>query len=162
MRKTLLAMDVNDVADGIRNFQDAVSQSLDLQERITNAHAWYAIKNGDRSWIFAFSKWCGYCGMTTSLYLDSYKELNGRLTEHRLKQWFTQVPDGTPLHRELVQALHTFAARFGRQPNASIRISVVPNIITADEGAPADFVRLLIKVVRSLPPDQRALFDSGI
>jgi uncharacterized protein (DUF433 family) len=50
---------------------------------------------------------------------------DGRRTERLLKEWFEEVDPGTPLGRELNEALREFSARWGRSPRSPVRISVL-------------------------------------
>lgn len=154
-RKPLVALGPEDVASGVHSFPPAVAASPALQERLANARAWYAVRNSEGGWTLAPSKWAGYVAMTAERYLEDSDAMDGRLTEKRLRQWFTPLAAGTDLHKELMAELRGFLASYGKQPNSAVRISVLPDH-PGEAPEADDLVALLVRVAKALPPGQRS------
>ncbi len=153
-RVRLLAMGSDDVAESVRSFPAALRGSAELQDRLPNARAWYALQDNGR-WVFAPSKWAGYKGMTAEWYLNASRDmLDGRKTEKRLRQWFTPVAARSPQHAELQNALAAFLGEYGKEPNGVARISVITAPDSADDEG--DLVDLLVRIVRRLDGAQQA------
>ena len=152
-RVHLLAMGSDDVIQSVRSFPAALKGSAELQDRLPNARAWYALEDNGR-WIFAPSKWAGYKGMTAERYLNASREmLDGRKTEKRLRQWFTPVAARSPQHAELQNALAAFLGEYGKEPNGVARISVITAADASDDED--DLVDLLVRVIRRLDGAQQ-------
>jgi uncharacterized protein (DUF433 family) len=111
-------------AANIQRFASEFEKNTALQERVTLAHDWYAVRAAGR-WIFGHSKFIGYDNNNAARYLAIYRDTNGGRTESRLRNWFEPVDLGTPLGRELAEALKSFLARKGRVPRKAIRINVL-------------------------------------
>lgn len=109
--------------NNIRRFPRELKGNATLKSRLAYARAWYAHRDIEGEWHFGPSKFIGYEGMTAEEYVNE-EGRDGRVTERQLGQWFTQVPDGTPLHGELDQALRSFLERHGKMPSALYRINV--------------------------------------
>ena len=114
------------VAANIRNFSREIAGSAELQSRLGQVHAWYALRTGDE-WQFGPSKFVGYAGNTTTAYLKTYREsADGRRTERVLETWFSPVDPDSRLGHELFEALLRFLAQWGRAPRKGARFAVVP------------------------------------
>jgi len=148
------------VIGNIANFE---THAPELIDRISNARAWYATKlNG--KWRFGHSKFIGYDGLSAKSYIKLSQELDGRVTEKRLSEWFVVLDPNTSLYREVRSALDEFLGRFGKTPNSLMRIAVLKDDVEAEvEAPPADnLVKLLAAVYRQLDQQKRAEFKKLI
>jgi uncharacterized protein (DUF433 family) len=114
--------------ENIAHYQVAIEHDSDIRARVARVWSWYAVKDKDSSrWKFAPSKFIGYRDADARKYLAGSGldgELDGRITERLLAEWFYSPPRGSRLERELLDALRTFLARFGKAPGARARINV--------------------------------------
>jgi uncharacterized protein (DUF433 family) len=120
-----LVSSAQEAVANIRQFSLEFDIEPRLQERVTLAHDWYAVRNPTGDWIFGHSKYVGHQDNNAARYLRTAKQANGGATESRLRHWFEPVPLDTPLGRELADALRSFLARRNRLPRKSITISVL-------------------------------------
>ena len=95
-----------------------------LMGRLSSHPAWYAVRNKTGEWLFGPSKFVGYADINEKAYLKDSRQLNGRNTEHVLREWFKDVDPQSKLGRELKEAFRDFAAAHGKAPNANWRVSV--------------------------------------
>lgn len=114
---------ISDVMENVRIYDAAVAKG-ELRDVIAYARHWYALKN-DGSWQFAPSKFIGYAGITPAIYQREHKQLDGRVTEAALKQWFEELPEGHALAAELQLELRRFTAAHGKSLNSLARIHVL-------------------------------------
>lgn len=143
----------------ISHFSEKLDASARLRGRLSYARAWYGHRDDDGDWHFGPSKFCGYKNMTAEEYLDE-EHLDGRQTEIRLSQWFTEVSEDDDLHEELYEGLTDFLAEYGKVPSSATRISVATELYdehleqgdTPFEQTVAD---LVIAVARRLPAAER-------
>jgi hypothetical protein len=94
--------------------------------------------------------------LTARRYIETAEDRDGRRTEAQLREWFTVVEAGSPLHQELTDGLFAFLAEFGKTPSTLMRINDLDEILHAsDEVETADsndtLVDLLVAVAKSLP-----------
>ncbi len=152
--RVVLAFEPKDVVENVRSFSVAVASSPDLQSRLSNARAWYAVQDGN-TWSFGPSKWAGYQGMTAERYLDPADGIDGRLTEKHLNKWFEFLPSNSSQHLDLLKKLGAFTAKYGKQPCRAVRISIIQ-----DKGHENDetdeLVKLLVKVAQRLNAKHQA------
>lgn len=145
--------------NNIRRFAREVKNSAVLQGRLAYARAWYAHRDVEGDWHFGPSKFIGYEDMTAEEYANE-EGRDGRITERQLGQWFSQVPEGTPLYEELDKALRTFLKKYGKVPSSLSRINVATDVHEEHFGGPAlrddrAIADLLIAVARRLPEQER-------
>ena len=112
------------VVENIGNYNFAVAKG-ELRDVIAYVRHWYALKNDDGSWQFAPSKFIGYAGITPAIYQREHKELDGRVTESTLKQWFEEIPQGHVMEGELQRELRRFIASHGKSLNSLAQIHVL-------------------------------------
>jgi uncharacterized protein (DUF433 family) len=118
---------VSSAAEAIENierFSSTYGDSPAIQERVTRAHVWYAVR-GDQGWAFGHSKFVGYRDNNPSQYLRMANDWDGGATEKRLREWFAPVDLDTPLGRELYEALRIFLASESRFPRQTVEICVL-------------------------------------
>ncbi|GAA0675111.1 hypothetical protein FHT00_002927 [Sphingomonas insulae] len=156
---SVIVPNVREALNNVRRFAREVKTSTILQSRLAYARAWYAHRDVEGDWHFGPSKFIGYEGMTAKEYVNE-EHRDGRITERQLGQWFTQVPEGTPLHAELDQALRSFLERYGKVPSSLSRINVTANFYAEHVPGgdlPEDrmVADLLIAVARRLPQMER-------
>lgn len=127
MSEALFVGSAKDATTNIHRFVRDFERYPALQERVTLAHDWYAVRDQHGEWAFGFSKFVGYRDNSAARYLRlSQSGMDGRDTEKRLRRWFAPVDLGSPLGRELHERLTDFLGRKGRVPRRSISISI-PN-----------------------------------
>jgi uncharacterized protein (DUF433 family) len=126
MRLPNLATDVSEVVENIKTYNEAAATGR-LRTMIAYVQHWYAAKAEDGSWLFGPSKFIGYAGITPKIYEQMHKELNGRVTETVLKDWFVELSAGDALHAVLRQELRRFIAEHGKSLNHRAQIHVLKN-----------------------------------
>ncbi len=124
MRIPKLASDVSEVAKNVGIYNAAV-ESGRLRTIIAYVRHWYAIKEVDGTWSFGPSKFIGYSGITSEIYQKKHEQLDGRVAESALKDWFVELPIGGALETALRQELRRFIARHGKSLNQLARIHVL-------------------------------------
>jgi len=116
--------------ENIRKYQGELRQNAEIRRRLAMVWSWYAVRDEQSGgWEFAPSKFIGSHDPSAKRYLaESGKEgdFDGRITERVLSQWFRTPEPNSKLERELVDALRTFLAGYGKVPGARARINV-PN-----------------------------------
>jgi len=126
--KTETVTSFEQAIENIDHYQAAIERNADIQARVARVWSWYAVRDKDSSrWKFAPSKFIGYRDADARKYLAGSGfdgELDGRITERVLAEWFNIPPRGSRLERELLDALRAFLARFGKAPGARARINV--------------------------------------
>jgi uncharacterized protein (DUF433 family) len=126
---------VSTLAEAIGNivrYEERAAHDPPLRDRAGYARAWYAHRDASGAWRFAPSKFVGY--LHPGDYISesgSGGERDGRQSERVLSEWFTGVEAGTPLERELVDALRGFLARLNQVPNVRARISIAKSELEA-------------------------------
>lgn len=114
------------VVSNIRRFPQEVSNSPELQSKLGQVHAWYALRLPSGAWAFGSSKFVGYRDNTAKKYLENYQTAaDGRQTEAVLNKLSTEVNQDSRLGRELRSALEEFLRRWGRKPRREVRIRIV-------------------------------------
>lgn len=146
------------VIDNILRFQSKLEDSLELQNRLAYARAWYAQRDKEGRWHFGPSKFCGYQNLTAEEYIERSQELNGRRTEKQLNQWYIEVPENEELYTALANGLADFLAQYDKSPSAKMRINVLTTFYDNELVGPSDssLVDLLIAVAKRLPSRERA------
>jgi hypothetical protein len=142
----------------VDRFGRELEDSPELQGRLSYARAWYA-HQADDEWRFGPSKFIGYDGMTAAEYVND-EPRDGRQTENKLGQWFTEVPEDEPLFEELSKALTAFLGTYGKAPSAKIRISVANKFYEeyraqGDTSLDRILGDLMIAVAKRLPQIER-------
>jgi hypothetical protein len=156
-RILLLVRTPEAAAKAVESFAAAVAGSPDLQERLPYARAWYARPAARGRWHFAPSKWAGCHAMTPQAYLDNAATaMDGRKTEQRLRQWFTPVNPQSERYAELYEGLSEFLGRYGKQPSAACRISIIDEPPAGTAASDDDIVELIVRLVRRLDDRQQA------
>ncbi len=126
------------VATNIRNFNKEIAGSTELQSRLGQVHAWYALRT-EEGWQFGPSKFVGYAGNSAATYLKTYREsADGRRTERVLETWFSPADPDSRLGHELFEALFRFLAQWGRAPRMGARLAVVPGDASSRRTASVD------------------------
>lgn len=155
-RRLLATMASDDAATAIRTFAAAVEGSSDLQQRLSQARAWYGVKDAAGQWAFAPSKWVGFSRMTAERYLDQHDGIDGRQTEKRLNEWFSILPEDSDLHATLFKQLSEFLGEYGKQPSSAARISIINgDEITSDDDKDAAVTRLIVALLGKIRPEHR-------
>lgn len=124
MKHPNVATDISDVIANIKNYNDAAAEGS-LRTMIAYVRHWYAAKAADGSWLFGPSKFIGYAGITASTYEQMHEELDGRVTEGALKEWFIELPAGDAFEAVLRKELRRFIATHGKSLNQLARIHVL-------------------------------------
>ena len=145
---------------GIKRFKDELAKSPELQRRLAYARAWYVHPDNEGVYHFAPSKFCGYKDMTAEEYINDDPR-DGRQTEKQLRSWFTQVPETSPLYKELSERLTGFLDGYGKLPSSAIRINVTQEFLEShaaadDEPSERAVADLLIVVGQRLSTTERA------
>jgi len=147
-RKTVTSME--EVIENIDNYQGAIQQNQEIQARVARVWSWYAVKDGKTgAWKFAPSKFVGYRDASAKRYLEESGfrgELDGRITERVLAEWFVVPEQGSKRERELVDALRMFLAGFAKAPGARARISVSKEDIATVSRTSVDAESLLERI----------------
>ena len=113
------------VCDAIRRFGEEIRRSPELARRLSHVRSWYADQDKNGRWHFGPSKFVGYEGLDAEAYLElSNRGLDGRKTEPRLQQWFTELDSSTDLYACLIPQLSAFLTVHGKVPNMGLRINV--------------------------------------
>lgn len=159
---TKLVQNLDSVIAAILDLNEKLPQYPLLVDRLAQAHAFYVYESENKEPLFGFSKYVGYQNLTPEKYLNKYKNLNGRNTEHVLKKWFEEVKEGSPAYDRLFEKLSAWLGEYGKRPREgakqSVRIMIVrpeyrePDDTKAEERALLD---LLITVANTLPASQR-------
>ena len=127
-----LVTTLGEAAENVRTFAEEVAREPRLQARLSHVHAWYALQQDDRTWLFGPSKFVGYRNNSAKQYLLTYNltgGADGRETERRLERWFQFVEPSSRLGKELFRQLGDFLAVWGRAPRKGTRISVATSAL---------------------------------
>jgi len=141
---------IDEVIENIGRYQDVIRQDRQILGRAAMVWSWYAVK--DRSsgaWKFAPSKFIGYRNASAKDYLakSGFRgDLDGRVTERVLSEWFVVPDQGSRLERELKEALRAFLAGFAKAPGARARISVLKENVPIASGASVGMDDLLGRI----------------
>lgn len=115
-----------EAAANIRRFAEEVGRSPELQSKLGQVHAWYALRLPGGSWAFGSSKFVGYQNNSARKYLDTYQtNADGRETEQALGRMSQEVDSTSRLGRELTRALEEFLHQWGRKSRIGARIRVI-------------------------------------
>ena len=132
---TDLVSNPSQASANIRSYQKALADHMhgpEMQRRMKYVHAWYAIRQDDRGWLFGPSKFIGYAESNADAYISKAWPIgprDGRVTERALPDWFHEVEPGTRFHDELYDALCRFLQQFGHSgPRKDARISVLREV----------------------------------
>ena len=157
-----LVSDIDSALDGIRSMNMHLPNFPHLADRLGQAHAFYVIEQENGEPLFGFSKYVGYEKMTPEIYLQTYKDLNGRNTEHALSKWFEEVRLGTPAYTAFFAKLIDLLSLYGKRPRSGksqqVRFMVIrPEYRERDhsEGSDRKILDLLLAVANTLPTGQR-------
>jgi len=141
---------IDQAIENIDHYQKAIEQNADIQARVARVWSWYAVRDEASSrWKFAPSKFIGYRDADARKYLAESGfdgELDGRITERVLAEWFDTPPRDSQLERELVDALRAFLARFGKAPGARARINIPRESLPVTRRHPIDADNLLERI----------------
>lgn len=147
------------VIKNIKNFPEALRRNSTLQKRGSYFRAWYATRSENGGWVFGPSKFIGYEEMTSKKYLDNEGDLDGRTTESRLQDWFTEVDSSTSLFDELYLALSDELDAYGKSPSKKVRINILDEtrdgqLVSANlSGSHSAIVDLIVAVSKTLPSE---------
>ena len=159
-----------EVERAMRQLHEDLRRSPGLAGRLSQAHAFYVLPDENGENRFGFSKFLGYPGLTAEIYLNNYKNLDGRNTEHALKPWFEEVLPGSQSYAELYEELREWLATYGKKPRGGevhqVRI-MVPSERYAKSKSPKakqnrHLVELLIEVSAMLTPAERSRLRAAI
>ena len=89
---TNVVTNLDEAIKNIDRYQTAVREELALAKLMTQAHAWYAVKSNDGTWLFAPSKFIGYTGNNAKAYLSEAHIRDGRSTEAALSRTGSPLP----------------------------------------------------------------------
>jgi len=141
---------IDQAIENIEHYQKAIEENADIQARVARVWSWYAVRDEASSrWKFAPSKFIGYRDADARKYLAESGfdgELDGRITERVLAEWFDSPPRDSQLERELVDALRAFLARFGKAPGARARINIPRESLPITRRRPIDADNLLERI----------------
>ena len=118
---------VEEVFENIGHYQEALRRHPEILARVAMVWSWYACKDDSGRWKFAPSKFIGYRNAGAERYLAEAGfggDLDGRITERVLSEWFAAPAKDSKLDRELREALRAFLAGFAKAPGARARINV--------------------------------------
>jgi uncharacterized protein (DUF433 family) len=130
---------IEEVIENISHYQEAIRQHPEILARVAMVWSWYAFKDDSGTWKFAPSKFIGYSNASAERYLAESGfggDLDGRITERVLSEWFAAPPKGSRLDRELREALRAFLAGFAKAPGARARITA-PKATVATAALPS-------------------------
>jgi hypothetical protein len=157
-----LVSNLNEIVEAMDRFHEELPRSEGLAGRLGQAHAYYMVPDKNGVARFCFSKFIGYRGLNADKYLNQYKKLNGRNTEHALKPWFEEVLPGSSTYETLYAQLAGWLAEYGKTPRGGTlhytRIMVLKPEWQAVDAAESDdrkLLELLIAVAATLPLAQR-------
>lgn len=146
---------LEEVVDNIDKYQTAVRDKEEMRRRVAMVWSWYAVKDPHSGgWKFAPSKFIGYHDPSAKRYLaesGTDGDLDGRITERILSQWFAPPDANSKLARELAEALRSFLAGFGKTPGARARINVSRENLAPTNRPTVDSDDLLARI--SFDPD---------
>ena len=157
-----------DVAINIQKFNKELknfAKTQDLSEKILidnipNVRAWYVyIKNG--KYYFGPSKYIGYQNIDAKSYCKQRKELDGRMTEKALSNWYEEISIKHPDFEELSSELSKFCSKYGKKPNSLFRINI-PIIEQEKDLLEGDVVELIWKVFLGLNHKNKELLKSKV
>lgn len=138
----------------IDRYDDAIKNGLEVGELASYVRAWYAKKDEYGNWIFGPSKFIGYSNLSASEYRSTAGNLDGRITEKQLQNWFSEVDCNNSKYNELTNALKLTLAKLGKTPSKIHRINIFnehnANSKTTMENSNDDLIKLLIKVIKRL------------
>lgn len=105
------------VQDNIDRYWETAHDHPDLIKDAARVKKWKAYRTGEGEWRFGPSRFVGYKGMTAEKYVERKERadggLNGTETEAHLRKWTENVPHGSKLHHQLLDALTEFLADAG-------------------------------------------------
>ena len=135
-------------AENIVRYQTEIEDALfgtELKRRMKRVNAWYAVRSGDGSWLFAPSKYVGYSQNTAAAYLSESGERDGRKTERVLADWFHVVAADSRRGSELAAALQRFMEAHGHSgPKRDARICVPREVLEGLDEAPETHGRIRV------------------
>ncbi|WP_170381960.1 hypothetical protein [Ruegeria atlantica] len=151
-----LISDAQQALDNIDRLQTELAQSPELVERLGLVHAWYVDTRDKDHPRFGFSKFVGYKKLDSKIYLDNYKDLDGRNTEWILKDFFDELQPGTTDYQHYHEELTDWLGGMGRSPRKKVRIMVLkPQFFDQEMDEDRRLLELLKAVVAMLPLQQR-------
>jgi hypothetical protein len=110
-----------DVLESVRDFNRDLEQVEQMKDKLRFFRAWYYIPEQD---AVGPSKFIGYKGMTAEEYMRSHTELDGRVTEPVLSQWFNRLERDT-LEADFVRKkVMQLLGRYGKSVNSIARFNV--------------------------------------
>ena len=138
--RTRLVGSPEQATENIVRYQTEIGDALfgtELKRRMKRVNAWYAVRSGDGSWLFAPSKYVGYSQNTAAAYLSESGERDGRKTERVLSDWFHVVSADSRRGGELAVALQRFMEAQGHSgPKRDARICVLREVLEELDEAP--------------------------
>jgi hypothetical protein len=162
MSNPVLVTNEAQALDNIQRFKGELDRSPGLQERLAYARAWYTGFESDGSYTFGPSKFIGYRELSADEYLAG-GGLDGRQTEHRLRQWFVEIGPDHIAYAPLLEQLHDFLAGYGKAPSSAMRINIpiaahdeaLANVTAFTGDSDHMLAELLIAVAQRLPHAER-------
>lgn len=105
------------VRDNIDRYWETAHDHPDLIKDAARVKKWKAYRTSENEWRFGPSRFVGYKAMTADKYVERKESadggLNGTETEAHLRKWTENVPHGSRLHHQLLDALTEFLAEAG-------------------------------------------------
>lgn len=157
-----LVTSLNSALASIVRLNESLPDQPELAERLGQAHAFYVLEQEHGKRLFGFSKFVGYDGLSPEEYLNDYKSLDGRNTEHALAKWFEELRHGSPAYETLFEQLTDWLAQYRKRPRGGekqkVRLMVVrPEFreVNPSKGEDRRLLDLMIAVADMLPHSQR-------
>lgn len=157
-----LVRNLEDALNGIETLNSILPKSPELADRLGFAHAFYILEEKGDPPLFGFSKFIGYKNLDADAYLNNYKKLDGRNTEHALDEWFEELRYDSPAYRDMFAELKDWMATFDKKPRGGerqkVRLMVVRPEFREEEASVEEnrhLLNLMIAVADMLPATQR-------
>jgi hypothetical protein len=142
----------DDVVECVRAFNEGLEEGEDLDGQLSYFRAWYYIPELD---AVGPSKFIGYKGMTAGQYMRS-EDLDGRVTEPVLGQWFDVLNEETPEAEYVERLAKELLSQYNKVLNRAARFSAPRGWKLHQEGVP---VRRSIMQEGSQTQDMRPIVE---
>lgn len=126
-----------DVQDNIDRYWNTAHEHPDLIKDAARVKQWKAYRTNEGEWRFGPSRFVGYKSMTADKYVERKERTDGGLsgtdTEAHLRKWTENVPHGSRLHHQLLDALTEFLTEAGLKVGKGASFSLLTVAGTADD-----------------------------
>lgn len=144
------------IFSNMEGFEAQLEQKLELANRLGFVRAWYIDARRPEKLIFSFSKYIGYADINAKIYLEKYKELNGRDTEHVLANYCEELSTKSPQYHQYFEALSEWLAKYDKTPRKDVRLNILKATTTVSQNEKDQrLMELLYAVAELLPDEQR-------